>query len=191
MASKVAIAKRDTWFAQIQDLYDLTLKLDKTNVNTFRAKGANLEMIKDEFCAALDEVIKQELAADDNYAPDYKPLSAFMELYGFVKLKLDLVQTKPSPASSVDEPKLKKLELPTFNGEYNQWQIFKDTFEELVYNKTNFTPQQKMQYLAPCLKGKALKTISGLACTGSNFETIWKALMDKYDDKRLVANALI
>lgn len=42
--------------------------------------------------------------------------------------------------------KLPSLDLPTFNGEYDQWVTFRDTFEAIIDANTNLTKVQTFYY---------------------------------------------
>ncbi|XP_012234575.1 uncharacterized protein [Linepithema humile] len=51
--------------------------------------------------------------------------------------------------------RLPVISLPTFNGSYEQWQQFYDTFKALVDNNTNLDAVQKIHYLKSALSGTA------------------------------------
>ncbi|KYB29588.1 hypothetical protein TcasGA2_TC031484 [Tribolium castaneum] len=48
-----------------------------------------------------------------------------------------------------------------------------------------------MHYLLGKLTGKALLVCSGIQPTGANYPILWKALVEKYDDKRLLASTYL
>ena len=49
----------------------------------------------------------------------------------------------------------------------------------------------KIHYLVGRLRGPALSICSGIAPTGDNYEIIWQALLDKYHNKRFLANSYL
>lgn len=48
--------------------------------------------------------------------------------------------------------KLPNIDLPTFNGEYEQWITFRDTFEAIIDTNTNLTKVQKFYYLQSAVR---------------------------------------
>lgn len=84
--------------------------------------------------------------------------------------------------------KLPTLTLPTFNGNYEQWLLFKDSFESLININDNLTAIQKFQYLRSSLKDEALKVIQSLETTTGNYRIAWDLLKKSYENKRLIIN---
>lgn len=56
--------------------------------------------------------------------------------------------------SSHYEKSTPKIELPEFNGAYNNWVSFRDLFFETIHNNPTLNKTQKMKYLKSKLKGK-------------------------------------
>lgn len=83
---------------------------------------------------------------------------------------------------------LPKVTIPQFNGDYLKWRQFHDLFSEMV-DKQSIPAIQKMWYLKTNVSGEAEHLISQYALTDGNYSTAWKALQDRYNNKRvLVAN---
>ena len=58
-------------------------------------------------------------------------------------------------SSSSRQNNLPNPSLPTFSGQYEDWNSFKDRFESMVGSRTNLPLVDKLQYLNNCLKGEA------------------------------------
>lgn len=54
-----------------------------------------------------------------------------------------------------------------------------------------FTKYEKFYYLLGKLKGKSQLVFSGITPTSDNYETIWNSLVQKYQDKRMLANTFL
>ncbi|XP_067217110.1 uncharacterized protein [Linepithema humile] len=50
--------------------------------------------------------------------------------------------------------RLPTLKLPKFNGNYNEWFLFKDAFQSIIHDSTSLTAIQKFQYLRSLLTGE-------------------------------------
>lgn len=84
--------------------------------------------------------------------------------------------------------KLPAIRLPQFEGQYEKWLSFSDTFKALVHNNTDVTTIQKYHYLLSTVSGQALQLISNLPITEDNYIIAWKLLGDRYSNKRLIAS---
>ncbi|XP_045455426.1 uncharacterized protein LOC123665124 [Melitaea cinxia] len=83
---------------------------------------------------------------------------------------------------------LPKIDLPHFNGEYQYWLGFRDTFNSLIHSDNTLDNVNKFHYLRASLKGNASLIISGLDFCADNYEVAWKTLCERYDNKRLLEN---
>lgn len=84
--------------------------------------------------------------------------------------------------------KLKPIEIPTFGGDIKMWPTFSELFTTLIKNNRSLDNVQKMQYLKTNVRGDAAKLINKLEIIGSNFESAWELLQDRYNNKRAIMN---
>lgn len=85
--------------------------------------------------------------------------------------------------------KLPILSLPTFQGDYDKWLLFKDSFTSVIDQNVNLTAVQKFQYLRTALKGDALQVIECLNMSTENYSIAWNMIKRKYDTNvRLIVN---
>nr|XP_049702276.1 uncharacterized protein LOC126055742 [Helicoverpa armigera] len=78
------------------------------------------------------------------------------------------------------------LEVPTFNGSYNQWVSFKDLFSEAIHNNPSLSKAQKMQFLKSKIRGEAERLIQHLPISSDNYTVCWDILNRRYNNKKLI-----
>lgn len=78
------------------------------------------------------------------------------------------------------------IHLPTFDGNYEKWLEFHDTFLSLIHNNEDISRIQKFHYLKSSLRGDAARLISSIDISASGYETAWQAVCKRYDNKKLL-----
>ncbi|XP_063545588.1 uncharacterized protein LOC134753595 [Cydia strobilella] len=96
-----------------------------------------------------------------------------------------IVQASNNLAQTV---RLPVISLPTFDGSYEHWLQFRDTFASLVHNSQEITSIQKFHYLKSSLKGNALLVIDSLEFSADNYAIAWELLLNRYDNSRLLVH---
>ncbi|KAL7632709.1 UNVERIFIED_CONTAM: hypothetical protein RMT77_016980 [Armadillidium vulgare] len=86
--------------------------------------------------------------------------------------------------------KLPTKRLPTFDGDILTFSNFIEVFETNVENK-GFSEINKLNLLLDCLKGPALKLVSGYAVTASNYKIILNLLKRDFGNPAKVKETLI
>lgn len=81
--------------------------------------------------------------------------------------------------------RLPSLDLPKFNGDFEKWCQFSETFQTLVHNNVNLDEIQKFYYLLSCLEGKAYKVLEGLEISRSNYSVALEILKERFENKPL------
>ncbi|CAH1979224.1 unnamed protein product [Acanthoscelides obtectus] len=84
--------------------------------------------------------------------------------------------------------KLPALNIPHFDGSYDQWLFFRDTFRSLIHNNDALSPIQKFHYLRLSLKGSAADTIKSLEISNQNYNVAWDLLEERFENKQLLVN---
>ena len=87
--------------------------------------------------------------------------------------------------------RLPKLDLPTFSGDFLQWQMFHDSFFSSVHNRGDISYVNKFNYLRSQLRGKALDVVRGFALNSENYMTAYNLLCERYGKKSLIIRAHI
>ncbi|GFY64389.1 DUF1758 domain-containing protein [Trichonephila inaurata madagascariensis] len=78
--------------------------------------------------------------------------------------------------------KLPEFPLPKFSGKIEEWSNFKIQFNNIISTNSQLSSEQKLHYLKAALTSKAknLETIS------DSFESLFKSLQERYENKRLI-----
>ncbi|XP_033218089.1 uncharacterized protein LOC117173558 [Belonocnema kinseyi] len=89
-------------------------------------------------------------------------------------------QTPSTPTHVFPQPNpmlnLPKMMLPTFDGNYQQWQSFHDFFISMIYDQLSVTKVVKLYHLRSALTGDAAKIIQSLEITDHNYDGAWKLI---------------
>ncbi|XP_054746522.1 uncharacterized protein LOC129251187 [Anastrepha obliqua] len=102
------------------------------------------------------------------------------------RTKLQDSSTKASLSTVI---RLPKMELPTLSGDSTEWIGFFDAFSSLVDSNSALSYGQKLHYLRSCLKGDALKIISGFKICDANYVEAWGLLTSRYKVIRVIVES--
>ncbi|XP_062557924.1 uncharacterized protein LOC134222785 [Armigeres subalbatus] len=91
-------------------------------------------------------------------------------------------------ASPLSDLKLPRMNLPTFSGNYLEWQSFFDLFESLVHANPSLKDSQRLYFLKTNLDGEAASLISHLKIEDANYRAALDKLKARYDKPREIAN---
>ncbi|XP_062538785.1 uncharacterized protein LOC134207078 [Armigeres subalbatus] len=156
----------------------------------------------EEVQAEIEELEEQEEKADEQK----KTRAEFEELYFQVRagLKSKMSLNIPTSSSSTSTHptagacagiQLPKINLPEFNGEFDKWLPFYDTFKSLIHSNTDLSAIQRFHYLRASLKGEALKVIDSFPMSEASYGVTWSALTKRYSNvylrKKRHVNALL
>ncbi|XP_011165898.1 uncharacterized protein LOC105200169 [Solenopsis invicta] len=81
--------------------------------------------------------------------------------------------------------RLPVISLPTFSGNYEQWQQFHDIFKALVHDNARLDSVQKFHYLQSALSGSEAQVIHSLQTTNENYPTALELLTKRFQNVRL------
>lgn len=76
--------------------------------------------------------------------------------------------------------------MPTFDGSYEKWINFQDTFQSLIHESEFITQIEKFHYLKSSLSGEALSLIHTIDVTGENYDVAWQLLKERFTNKKLL-----
>ena len=82
---------------------------------------------------------------------------------------------------------LPKISLPTFSGHPEDWESYRDLFRSLIHQNSNLSGVQKLHYLKTSVQGEAKRAIDSITTTEANYSVAWSLLLERYDDKQLLA----
>jgi len=199
---KRTIAKRDSLVSQMQFLCDLAKKLE-VNIEVlplFRARKKDIGSLRTQFNVEQDAIfdILIQLLREEEYDNVHVPIANSMsELYYSIMAIADAVLDETPTSSSTIESntnsssniQLPKIDLPKFDGMIVNWISFRDTFISLVHDNLNIGKLEKFHYLLICVSGSALTVVKAIPLSAANYDIAWEALIDRYDNQRLLATA--
>lgn len=84
--------------------------------------------------------------------------------------------------------KLRRIEIPTFSGGYDQWRPFYVLYVSLIHTNTSLTDIQKLHYLKASLQGEAARLLQHISLEDKNYTSAWTILTDRYENKRVLVN---
>ncbi|KAJ8972919.1 hypothetical protein NQ317_012657 [Molorchus minor] len=192
---RILTSKKETLFTRLQNLYDESKKA------RFRIRYKTLEQTKRDFERVVDDINEVSLDIDADFVPNFNALERFDELYCHIQVVAETVlvrNTTNQTRNSIDEntskkpiPRLPKLELPSFSGDLKEWPVFYECFKNLIHDNKELTAVDKIHYLIGKLSDSALCVCAGIPPIGDNYDVIWAALVEKYQDKRQLASAYL
>ncbi|KAK6009521.1 hypothetical protein OSTOST_25542, partial [Ostertagia ostertagi] len=83
------------------------------------------------------------------------------------------------------------LEVPTFAGNYMEFNTFWSVFESLIHSDDDLSDQEKFLFLKQALKGKAATSISSVPVLGEKYAVAVNILKKHYDKSSSIADILI
>lgn len=92
----------------------------------------------------------------------------------------------PSTSSSTRSIRLPKIELATFDGSYDKWLDFHDSFKNVIDSEKSLSNVDKLHYLRSCLKDEAASVVKALESTDENYAVAWNLLKERFDNRRLI-----
>ncbi|XP_076546669.1 uncharacterized protein LOC143305752 [Osmia lignaria lignaria] len=82
--------------------------------------------------------------------------------------------------------KLPVAELPTFDGNFDEWLSYKNTFLTMIDARTDITDLERFIYLKNSLRGEALKKVIIFSASVENYKSAWQLLADSYEKRRIL-----
>lgn len=194
------IAKRDAILSQIQFLYDLSLKVEKNDelLPLFRARKKDIDILRTQFSAEQDNIFDLliQLQREDEYHTTHVPLGdTLSEQYYMIMAISDAIQDSPTSSTYVasvhdsSHIQLPKIQIPSFDGDILSWISFRDIFLSLVHNNNALSNIEKFHYLLSAVTGSARAVTRSIPLSDANYEVAWNALVERFDNQRLIINA--
>lgn len=82
--------------------------------------------------------------------------------------------------------RLPQINLPEFDGTFEKWLAFHDTFKALIDSSPELSNIQKFHYLRASLKGDALKLVDSFPMCDANYRIAWDGLVARFSNKYLL-----
>ncbi|XP_062557323.1 uncharacterized protein LOC134222195 [Armigeres subalbatus] len=96
------------------------------------------------------------------------------------------VPQPPLSTSSLSGIRLPTISLPEFDGDYEQWLPFHDTYVALIHNNPDLPEIQKFHYLRAALRGEAAQLVESIPISSANYNLAWNTLTGRYANEYLL-----
>lgn len=168
-----------------ESVQELSVKLQ--NIKALRNQ---VEVLQTDYCVTSEDP-EQALGDVEDRIDESEVRILFLLSSADSKNETNSNQDKQKNDNIVKEKSTKinlpELSLPVFTGKYSDFAQFRTQFENLIVKNTDLTDTQRLFYLQAALKGEAKL----LQTTDDTFESLFSALKERYDNKRLVVESLI
>ncbi|CAI6364177.1 unnamed protein product [Macrosiphum euphorbiae] len=197
------IAKRDALVVQMSLLHDLSKNVvhnAATVLPLFRARKRDIDSLLTQFKAEQDSILDMlvQLQRVSEYHTTHAPIDIALseQYYNILAVAEEIGLNVPLTVSPVtvssqecSHIQLPKIELPHFDGDFLQWIAFRDTFKSLVHDNSQIKDIEKYHHLLSAVSGSAGAVVRSLPLSASNYVVAWKALLDRFDNPRLIMNS--
>lgn len=195
-----------TNFKKFVDKISDEIKADKSKITPVIELETRIEQIKD-VLVQFDQVQSQisVLIDEESEEIEHEYHSSFENTYyetvSKAKQLIKSAQSETQGQSVVSSSnttqqiildnsgfKLPHIQLPKFNGNFENWLEFRDSFQAMIISNNNISLIQKFHYLKSCLTNSAQGIISSLTLSATNFNVAWQLLCDRYDNEQILVH---
>lgn len=197
MAEELAAAKRrrSTMITSIENAATKLSRpdyMDKWDYDQLRQRQIQVEAkmadLKKEHSAVLDAVIEQN-DRDQLIAEFDECDERYMDAIAAIERRLRIIAPQPAALPPPAAAPLVQVNIPenttdtwgTFDGDKMKWFDWKGKFELAVHNSKKITPENKLRFLGNALRGRAADTIRKFELIVANYDNIWAALIEHYE----------
>ncbi|XP_044586064.1 uncharacterized protein LOC123266095 [Cotesia glomerata] len=179
--------------AKITALNDeLTAKT--TDIQTASLRFPKIEKMFDQYDASIDE-----LEVNKPEDPEIELADGIRKIYYNLATKIKIpnqdvlnatIQTAINASTlnrTLETQRLTKLpttDLPKFDGNFENWLSFKNTFKTLIDERKDLDDLNKFLYLRGCLTGSAANKLALLDASAENYTQAWDLLTETYQKER-------
>nr|CAI5833148.1 unnamed protein product [Callosobruchus analis] len=82
--------------------------------------------------------------------------------------------------------KLPTINLPTFDGNLQNWLEFRDIYESLIHKNESISNIQKFHYMRASLSHEPAQLIKGIEFSSNNYELAWDLLVQRYNNHKML-----
>ncbi|CAI6342683.1 unnamed protein product [Macrosiphum euphorbiae] len=204
MTAKAVNRKLKVIASELAALLSFSSQFDVSsgNINEVRARIESLPEVAERF-----ELLQTELENLEEHVPDEQRVSERLthkDLMFSVKASLmsllESKQEKGSSAPSISEVtrldgvsamRLPPIDAPKFNGDWQMWTSFIDSFNAMFHKNKDLLPVQRLYYLKSCLQGQAREVISSIPTIGENYLQAYNTIVNRYENKGAIIQSHI
>ena len=199
---KQAVLNRGALNRQLNTFKSFIAKVSNSDIGQVHCRLEKIETLWDAFDQVQTEIENLTVDNQDRFDREVEARDAFTdEYFACVAKARELIanasKTSTTQVSNISTNsteslvKLPALSIPEFNGNYNEYLQFRDTFDSLIHDNNSLSNIQKFYYLKSALKGEAADVLNNLTITDGNYDIALNLLHSRYDNKRVIINSHI
>lgn len=159
----------------------LRSELAKSLFNEFNSIQSSIEMLM-----VLDSDTAIQLEHRESFENSYYETMA--EANSLIKRFSLSESTSNDSKCEASLNKLPTISLPSFDGSFENWLEFRDTYLSMIHNSTQLDDIRKFHYLRTSLSGQAAQVIKSIECTSGNYKMAWDLLNERYNNTKLLVH---
>nr|XP_022912851.1 uncharacterized protein LOC111423757 [Onthophagus taurus] len=166
---------------------NVTIGRIKSRLNLLNSNWAKFQQIHETVTGNRDEFQDHVYFKDDIYAECEEQ---YVNIQGDM---FDLIDKLSAPSDNLannslnnttrainsHSPKLPRIDLPKFSGDYLQWKHFHDLFDSMVKSNSELSLVEKLHYLKMSVTEEPAQLLKNIAICEDNFARAWDILIDR------------
>ncbi|XP_053667905.1 uncharacterized protein LOC128718285 [Anopheles marshallii] len=93
---------------------------------------------------------------------------------------------QPGVSNSRSKVRLPEIPMPSFNGAWETWPTFRDSFVSMIDGHPKLSDVDKLMYLKRVVTKEAAQLIDAVETTAANYSVAWELLKDRYENKKVL-----
>ncbi|XP_050554512.1 uncharacterized protein LOC126911949 [Spodoptera frugiperda] len=134
----------------------------------------------------LDAQLTQREIFEDDYYDSIARAESILNVDEFADCSGSCRNHSHNSNHNPSSVKLPVISMPTFDGSYEHWLEFRDTFTSLIHDSKDISTIQKFHYLKSSLKGDAELVIHSIEFSAKNYQVAWDLLLNRYNNSDLL-----
>lgn len=170
--------------------------LSESQLHELTHRFNNAKSLLNEFNSIQSSI--EELVSESELVQQLDCRESFENSYYSIITEADKLLTSKDDKSSENNDinfkckssliKLPTITLPSFDGSYNNWLEFRDTYLSMIHQSKKLDDIQKFHYLRSSLSGSASQVIKSLEFSFENYTIAWDLLNRRYNDSDLLVH---
>lgn len=134
--------------------------------------------------AAVEQMMVAEAALDGLYMEALGALNTERERRNVVAPVVAPAPLMNGLQRDADALKLPQFHITPFDGSFEKWEAFRESFTHGIHNRANMAAVVKLQYLKSFLRGAPEELIQNVGLRDDNYAGAWQLLIDRYNNNQ-------
>ncbi|XP_067216965.1 uncharacterized protein [Linepithema humile] len=165
------------------------LAILKSNWEKFQAQHENLYKLKSPELKKLDYIVDHIYEqCEEKFAEAQGTMLTILDSFE-PPAQQNTAETSMNSSSASHSRRLPRIDLPKFNGDYSQWNHFRDLFASMINANTDLSAVEKLHYLKMSLSDEPATLLKSVEISSEGFNRAWDTLVARYDNTRILMDA--